>query len=137
MANEFRIKQYATSGTPAQPSGEARPTIEYPPIVQYPLPLGISGLGRPVNICGLPYADVGRPWINTAGLTEWNALYPSTTAGSSAVKVALLDPRTMTWKVYSGLLFRYMLGKSARPGSHQYTNLLAHIGELEELGGWD
>lgn len=132
MSNQFAIKRASTAGTPAQPDADYRPTIEAPPIVHHPDSQDLDPRGYPCAEIGKPWAEIGRSRASSDCLTYYNALYPSSTAGSSYVKVELLDLRDGTWKVYEGVLHRYTLSSQVRSGTHPFVDLRIRITQLVE-----
>jgi hypothetical protein len=141
----FRIKTYATSGTPAEPPFDAWPVgiapngIDAPPVVNYPQPIAVSLSGAPTGTFGAPWAEFGRPRINATGMAFYNNLFASTTSGSALVKVNLLNPRTGNWTIYSGIAWRPTIEQRVIPGlsGPEFTNFRQRVTELSALNGWD
>jgi len=73
----------------------ARPDRKHPPVLRYPSPKKMVWPGEPVRAVGLPYAEIGRSWINQEGIDWWLDLFGSSPYIDASV--TLYDPFENGW----------------------------------------
>lgn len=136
--SHFLIKKASVAGEPSRPPASARPVVEgSPPIVRHPQSTFVDGQGYPAGQYGYPEVVLGTPRTDDAGLTFWNSMYTNSTVAYELVKTRLFDPYTDSWKLYSGVLWRYTIGETAASGTHPYVNFRARVTKLVEIVSWD
>lgn len=102
------------SGTWRTPSTAAMPVsigsyrIDLAPIVKYSLPLGRSAAGFPIQVDDEMWAEVGRPKINSSGLSWWFGLSGANLEANAYNQryVVLWNPITQLWTSYLGYIWR-------------------------------
>lgn len=134
-STNFRIRLTSGSGTPDQPPLAAWPLIEAPPVVRYPQPSRRTGMGYPAGHIGMPYIIIGRDRIDETGTAYYNALFTTVDQAYALVRVKAYDPRSNSWKIYDGTMWRPTFSDNAI-GGPWLVGYRIRISDLNEVDSW-
>ena len=115
----FKIKG-CTDTTFQTPVDAAKPLIEAPPIVQYPMPRSFTGEGKPAAAIGLPWAEVGRDIASQTCYTWYLGRLDSNEP--ALVAVCLWDPKTAAYGTYQAWMHAPTFYGAAPASEVTFTN---------------